>query len=324
MPPVVRPLLRRPRLASCGAVLLYLVVALGFTPFGGAHRVEAAASCPAELLGADEGTLTVLQGNLWMLPYRPLLIPRSFATDRRSRMERFVALVGACRPDVIALQEVFESSVVRSLDRALPDYRVHTSGARDALGSVNRSGLVTLTRVPARAGSHHPFGALPAEARLIERLGRKGFLVTEVAARGIHLTLVNTHLFSAQSAAEEVWSFAQLAELEAFVRGARDEGRTVAVVGDFNLEPAQIAPRLGAQWRISDTGPTYDPVLNPYTGQGANHAEAHADPRVAASGRRTIDLLALSSPLDVELHSGVLERPFLSDHQFVAHRIARR
>lgn len=316
----VRPFLRRPRLASLAAALVYLVFALGFTPLAGPSRVEAAGPCPTALLHPDEDGLTVLQGNLWMLPYRPLLLTRSFATDRTERLERLVGLIGACRPDVVALQEVFERSVVASLETAFPDYTVHTSGLTDALGSVNTSGLVTMTRVPARRVRFHEFEPLPRDARLIERLGRKGFLAVEVGVPGVHVTVVNTHLFSAQHLAEEALAFAQLAEIEAFVGGERARGRGVAVTGDFNLEAHQIAPRLGAGWHISHAGPTYDPGANPYTVQGANDTEAHRRRRATASGVRAIDLLALGAD-DVGLRSVVLSRPLLSDHQFVAHRL---
>lgn len=317
----------RPRLVATLGFGTYLMAGLWVTGIPRTHFPVRAESCAAPLLGAASrpggpGTLTVLQGNAWMLPERPLLLPYAFSTERLERLERLVRTVRACRPDVVLLQEVFEKDLVDLLARSLPEYRLHTSGEKDLAGTVNSSGLVTLARVPIEAVRFHPFAVLPSEAQTIERLGRKGFLSVRVRAPGFRGEVVNLHLYAFRDRAEERYTRAQLAEVLAYADAERVAGTEVLVAGDFNLDRSDLE-RMSVGWAVADHGPTYDPVGNPYTVEGSNdRPEKHADHRLGRSVR-TIDHL-LSSPTALSVDTDVLRGLLLSDHYFLEHRISMR
>ena len=309
---------------------------------------EEAASCPASLeaaeapgavlpgdgeQGADgagptagppEGpppTLTVLQGNLWMLPSRPLLVPYAFSADREERLARLVATVRACRPAVVLLQEVFERSTVELLARHLPEYRVVDSGVTDVTGTINASGLVTLTRLSAVDWSFRPFGPLPSGSRTIEWLAQKGVLAVEVEGPTFRGTLLNLHLYAFQDPGEAGITESQLREVVAWAESETAAGRSVLVGGDFNLGKERLAALLPEGWRLSSHGPTYDPARNPYTVRGSNNTPENHRERQEGRGTRTIDFLLTPEGTPARVESRVLDTLLLSDHQFLHHTV---
>src|SRR5262245_39394543 len=108
---------RKPRLCAAVGVGTYLMAAISITDVGSTQVVaQSSEPCGIPLLGrpvdaSTDSAFTVLQGNSWMLPSRPLLLPE-FSVDRRERLERLVHTVRSCHPSVVMLQEVFEQSTV--------------------------------------------------------------------------------------------------------------------------------------------------------------------------------------------------------------------
>ena len=307
----------RPRLVSAVGLGVYLL--LGFTTPAirpGTAVAQTVERCPAPAFAAVPAgeRMTILQGNAWMLPSRPLLLPFQFSTDGRERAERLVQVVRSCRPGIVLLEEVFEGAIVDLLERSLPEYRVFTSGGTDFTGTVNASGLVTLSRLPVERVVFQPFAALPADAQAIEKLGRKGFLAVEVDAPGFSGVVVNLHLYAHRQAAEVPITRRQLAEVVAFARAQEATGRGVLLGGDFNLDRADLEAGLPDGWTASLHGATYDAGANPFASAGWN--------RGAASSRvRTIDFLVNSSPAATTVRSAVLDRVPLSDHWFLEHEV---
>lgn len=324
-------LLARPKLALFVGLFVYVMAGLTVTDVQSLQLVTGSApTCPAPLISeagergarADSQVapaLTLIQGNAWMLPTRPLLLPYTFSTDRKERLETLVDMVRSCRPDVVILQEVFETAVVDLLARRLPDYRVITSGARDPTGTVNYSGLVTLTRLPVRQVRFRGFPPPPLTAKLIERIGRKGLLAVDVAAPGFRGSIVNLHLYASRDPMERLITARQLAEVVAFVAAERRAGRRVLVAGDFNLTAEEMSPMLPPDWRLSRHGPTYDPPRNHYTVEGANDTPGNHEDRRLGRGVKTVDYLVNPDTADLRVRSGVLDHVRLSDHYFLQH-----
>jgi len=320
----------RPRLCSVCVVFLY--IAAGFS-CGGIGALEVPLSpteacvalpvpdAPSEVSG-EGTTFSVLQGNLWMLPVRRLLVPYDFSTDREARLERFIQAVRSCEPEVILLQEVFERSVVSKLEAHLPGYTVLTSGATDFTGTFNASGLVTLTRLPAGNLRYREFSSLPPGSRPYELMARKGVLAADVEVDGVVTTILNVHLYGSSFPESAVRTrLNQLAEVLAFVRGLEAADRRVLVGGDFNIARDDLASTLPEGWQVSEHGPTYDPSRNHYTVQGANDTAANREDRRLGRGAKTIDML-LGAPLSgLELVSTVVDSLLVSDHQLVYHLV---
>jgi len=336
---------KRPRLAALFAVALYLFAGLTVTDV---HSVEFEAErpgrCPTAMrLGgvthdpdgpasreaakreasaqATPAAFTVFQGNLWMLPSRPLLMPYLLSTDRRERLERLVRTIRACGPDVVLLQEVFERSVVEVMVRHFPDYRVVTSDETDFAGTVNASGLVTLTRLPVTAVRFHPFDRLPGGSKTIEVIARKGVLEVEVAGPDFAGTLLNLHLYAPRHDGERAVARDQLNQALAVARDAERRGRQVLLAGDFNLAPHEMTSGLPDGWALSEHGPTYDPMANPYTVQGSNDTPGNHRDRRLGRGVRTIDFLAVAPSAGITVRSRVMDSLLLSDHHFLLHTV---
>lgn len=318
---------RRPRALAALGLVLYLLVGLTTSDL---QSVEVdpgtAGACPAVPPEPDRPeaggspAFTVLQGNLWMLPARPLLLPYAFSADRGERLERFLATVHACRPEVVLLQEVFETSLVELLARQLPGYRVVSSGATDVTGTLNASGLVTLTRLPVRSRRFHGFGPLPSGAKPIEMLAQKGLLAVEVVSPRFDGVLLNLHLYASRDPTEAEVTRAQLREVVAYVR--REAGdRPVLVGGDFNLPQEELARLLPPGWTVSSHGPTYDPARNPYTVRGSNNTPGNHRDRREGRGARAIDFLLTPEGTAARVRSTVLDTLLLSDHQFLHHTV---
>jgi len=318
----------RPRLCTICAAFLYITA--GFS-CGGIGALEVPLSPPQACValpvpdapsevGGEGTTFSVLQGNLWMLPVRRLLVPYDFSTDREVRLERFIEAVRSCEPEVILLQEIFERSVVSKLEAHLPGYTVLTSGASDLTGTFNASGLVTLTRLPVRNLRYREFSALPPGSRPYELMARKGVLAADVEVDGVTTTILNVHLYGSSFPESAVRTrLDQLAEVLAFVRGLEASDRRVLVGGDFNIARDDLASTLPEGWQVSEHGPTYDPSRNHYTVQGANDTAANREDRRLGRGAKTIDML-LGAPLSgVELVSSVVDSLLVSDHQLVHH-----
>jgi endonuclease/exonuclease/phosphatase family metal-dependent hydrolase len=285
---------------------------------------DAEGVCPAHTLRAKDarGSLTILQGNLWMLPFRPLLVPFEFATDRPARLERLVGAVTTCRPAIVLLQEVFELSAVELLARHLPDYQVLTSGETDFTGTINSSGLVTLTRVPVDDTRFQPFAHLPLGHTAYEVMARKGILATRVVSKDFEGTVLNVHLYGSRHPAEApVRRGEQLREVLDLVESLEASGQRVLIGGDFNIAREELQTKLPAGWAVSQHGPTYDPRLNPYTAQGANDTPANRQRRIVGAGARAIDFLLSPPSAGVHLVSQVLDGLLVSDHQFIHHTV---
>jgi endonuclease/exonuclease/phosphatase family metal-dependent hydrolase len=319
---------RRSRLGgyTCCGVVCYVMVGLTFSDMGPTTLLapDPRAACPAPAVETPEkgGSLTILQGNLWMLPVRPLLVPFEFATDRPARLERLVEAVAQCRPAIVLLQEVFERSAVELLARHLPDYRVLTSGATDFTGTVNSSGLVTLTKVPVDATRFQPFAPLPFGHTAYEVMARKGILATRVVSEEFEVTVLNVHLYGSRHPAEaSVRRAEQLREVLDLVESLEASGQRVLIGGDFNIAREELQTKLPAGWAVSQHGPTYDPRLYPYTAQGANDTPANRQRRVIGAGARAIDFLLSPPSAGVHLVSQVLDGLLVSDHQFIHHTV---
>ncbi len=320
----------RPRLCTICAVFLY--IATGFS-CGGIGALEVPSSPPETCLAlpvletaSDVGevgtTFSVLQGNLWMLPVRRLLVPYDFSTDREERLARFIQAVRSCEPEVVLLQEVFERSIVSKLEAHLPGYTVLTSGASDFTGTFNASGLVTLTRLPVGNLRYREFSSLPPGSRPYELMARKGVLAVDVEVGGVATTILNVHLYGSNSPESAVRTrLNQLAEVLTFVRDLEAAERRVLVGGDFNIARDDLTSTLPDGWQVSEHGPTYDPSRNHYTVQGANSTAANHEDRRLGRGAKTIDML-LGAPLShFELVSTVVDSLLVSDHQLVHHLV---
>ena len=305
----------RPLLCVGCALVLYLLMGMRVSDVRSLDLpADGSVECPAVDAGS-EPTISVLQGNMWMLPVRPLLVPFTASTDRKARLERLVHAIRTCRPEVVILQEVFDRSMADLIAEHLPEYRAATSGKTDFTRTMNASGLLTLTRLPVEEVRFHSFAALPTGSRLYEIMARKGVLAVDVRVAGLATTILNVHLYGARVPADaSATRSSQLGEVVELARALEEQGRRVLVGGDFNIRRQQLAEELPSGWAISEHGPTYDPARNPYTARGANR-HLNLDDRAA----RTIDFLLAAPHAGLTVSSDILHRLTVSDHELLHH-----
>lgn len=145
------------------------------------------------------------------------------------REQSIAAVIRACDPDVVVLQEAVRPDVVKALGRAcgLP-----TSGAAP------RSSLGFMSRVPiATFQWHHPY------------VSRRAFL--ELALRDVPLRIFGVHLSAVHAAWTERRRTFELGALLRSIRAHQDGPHVL--VGDFNtlapgelLDPRKLPARLRA------------------------------------------------------------------------------
>ncbi len=250
---------------------------------------------------ASDSALTILNGNLWMLPAR-------FSTDKEERIDRFVAYARSLMPHVITLQEVWTKNQVKYLKKWFPEYRVHTPGGR---GPFNKAGLVTLTRIPTDSVAFAAFEVGRGASRL-ERKAGKGYLTVRLAG-SIKACIINTHLYAPTNQREQAFALKQFNTLKRLAPNG-----DYFIVGDLNLTQKTFE-RVNDSFFATerDTAYTVD-AANVYRSRGANSdKEKHS---------YKVDRLLMPHAYADRfvLRSMLIREPVVSDHYLLAYRIERQ
>ena len=254
------------------------------------------------MTAASDSALTILNGNLWMLPAR-------FSTDKEERIDRFVTYARALMPHVITLQEVWTKNQVKYLKKRFPEYRVHTPGGR---GPFNKAGLVTLTRIPTDSVAFSAFEVSRGASRL-ERQAKKGYLIVRLQAGSIKACIINTHLYAPTNERERAFAVKQFKTLKRLAPKGN-----YFIVGDLNLTQKTFE-RLNDSFFVTerDTAHTVD-AANIYRSRGANSNKE-------TPGYKVDRLLMPHAHANrFVLRSMLIREPVVSDHYLLAYRIERQ
>ena len=270
---------------------------------GGVFDVRADEEIKQFMAAASDSVLTILNGNLWMLP-------GGLSVDKEERIDRFISYVKQLMPHVITLQEIWTTDLVAYLESRLPEFQVVASGKG---GTVNAAGLVTLSRVPSDSSA---FSAFPVaeDASLLEKQARKGYLTVRMKTPAFSASVVNTHLYSPTCQEDHTLVAEQFNTLKQI-----DAGHNTFIVGDLNLAQRDFE-RLNKSFFLTenDTSYTVDPH-NKYRGRGSNAA------RAKKVDRYKVDRLLMPQALGEQflLKSMLIRDPIVSDHYLLAYRIER-
>lgn len=248
---------------------------------------------------ASDSVLTILNGNLWMLP-------GTLAIDQQERIDRFVTYARQLMPHVITLQEIWMKNQVAYLKQRFPEYQLFASGSNEPF---NEAGLVTLTRIPSDSVTFSVFdvgrGASPLEQR-----AQKGYLTVRLETATFKACVINTHLYSPASPREHALVADQFETLKRFSTGG-----SYFIVGDLNL--AQPAfDRLNDSFFLTeeDTSHTVAPG-NRYRSVGGNAS------RRMKSLKSDRMLIPQALAWRFSLQSMLIREPVVSDHYLLAYRI---
>lgn len=293
--------------------VLFLALLFSFdtppTPFnpatltGGVFDVRASEEVKRFMATTSDSVLTILNGNLWMLP-------GGLSIDKEERIDRFVSYARQLMPHVITVQEVWTMDVVAYLKTRFPEFHVVASGQK---GPVNEAGLVTLSRVPSDSTAFSAF-AVAEEASLLEKQAGKGYLTVRMKTPTFEACIINTHLYSPTRHQEQTFVAEQFNTLKQI-----DTNGYTFIVGDLNL--AQRAfERLNASFFLTeqDTSYTVD-LTNKYRSRGANTGAS----KKGNSYKVDRLLMPKAHAEHFSLESMLIRDPIVSDHYMLAYRIER-
>ncbi len=191
--------------------------------------------------------LRVLTFNAFVVPFR---------SDHLAARERMGPAIGALRPDLVALQEVWHREDAEALAHALADeglahQRWFASAATLAYGS---PGLLIASRYPLSRTHYQPYtaGTLPLAAWHLDWFSGKGIVEVEVETPLGPIRFVNTHLHAAYATHDYFGvRLGQAAELLAYVGpGSGDQtageraDSPLILAGDLNARPDELPARL--------------------------------------------------------------------------------
>jgi endonuclease/exonuclease/phosphatase family metal-dependent hydrolase len=281
----------------------------------------------AESPRSDSGAvrLRIAGYNTWALPlWLPGLV-------KHQRLPQIPGALGRLDADVIALQEAFDVRFRRFTLQSLGAFESGEGasceaerrywGKKDCTG-----GLLTLSRFPIIAERFHAHELSPS-ARLDERMGGKGLMMTTIMTGIGPVEIANIHLYAGRAEAAEEERMGQISRF-AEVLGAGDPDRPVVIVGDLNLvhpsledlgsglPPSKVYRFLVDSLGFVDTRPQVGESDLTYDGATNQHADVWYN---RFEGRQAFDYIMYRVParfeVVVEERTRVLEGPPpLSDH----------
>ena len=270
---------------------------------GGVFDVRANEEITRFMATTSDSVLTILNGNLWMLP-------GGLSIDKEERIDRFISYARQLMPHVITLQEVWTMDLVAYLESRFPEFHVVASGQG---GPVNTAGLVILSRVPSDSMAFSAF-TVAEEASLLEKQARKGYLTVRLETPTFKASIINTHLYSPTCQQEQAFVAHQFNTLKQI-----DTSGYTFIVGDLNLAQ-QAFERLNDSFFLTeqDTSYTVDPT-NKYRSRGSNSLRA----KKVDSYKVDRLLMPQAHGEHFSLKSMLIRDPIVSDHYLLAYRIER-
>ncbi|MEZ4912295.1 MAG: endonuclease/exonuclease/phosphatase family protein [Saprospiraceae bacterium] len=188
-----------------------------------------------EKVKLHDGLIEVLSYNTWGLP---------IALDGHDQDRRFNVMgyeLASINSEIIALQETFHSNLRQNILQTLGKTYYHCmdySKNRNLLGLCHMDylgGLMTFSKYPILEEKFYPFPDQP-NSKIIELIGRKGFLISKIQFGDIECYIVNTHLYAGSSANDERHRKAQIEFLFRTLKELDIINERIILVGDFNIQ----------------------------------------------------------------------------------------
>ncbi|MDP2703760.1 MAG: endonuclease/exonuclease/phosphatase family protein [bacterium] len=176
--------------------------------------------------------MKILTFNIWDTPMW-------LSVKRKERIARLGAYLKKHDPDIICLQESFDTKHREIVHKAIGKKKYFTSDVNDLMRKVllffrmdTTGGLVTFSKFPIKRSVFHPFRRLLLMSPQ-EWIGRKGFLETEVETPEGPLLVISTHLYSIQSIHGETVRTTQIKQILEKTKAKRKRMASI-LTGDLN------------------------------------------------------------------------------------------
>ncbi len=200
-------------------------------------------------------TLQVTTFNIWGLPIN---LPRY---NQKSRFQVMPDSLIHLDTDIIGLQETFHKVIRKKLyDTFLSNNYFTKSDCScerkfklgiklDCFG-----GLMTYSKYPVIDENFYPFPQLK-ESSFIEKVGKKGFLVTDIKKGNDTIRVVNTHLHAGNSAKAEMFRLVQIIYLDSILAKLNNGNiKQTIFLGDFNIYLPNVTSSIVYDFIVSQMG----------------------------------------------------------------------
>lgn len=189
----------------------------------------------------ESGEVSVLSYNTWGLPIS------LYGHDQDYRFTRMSDSLALKKGDIIALQETFHPDLRHNLLGTLckiyhtySDYRC-TRNTFAGLKMDCTGGLMTFSSFPIIDEKFYPF-PIDNTYSLVERMGKKGFLVSHIQYGKKRITVINTHFYAGHNDAAENIRLQQIKYIHEVLNSnnflVSDQS---ILLGDFNINHPDVA-----------------------------------------------------------------------------------
>lgn len=169
-------------------------------------------------------------------------------SDQSKRFDAIVDSINAGDADIVCLQECFSKRLRKRLSRGLNNkYRYYSDimKSRREMLILNmdlHGGLITLSKHPVICEEFHGF-AVREDMNPEEKIGRKGFLFTQIKTPDGIINVINTHLYAGNHQHAELMRFEQLKYMNSILASMEDFYLyPTFLVGDLNINHPETLP----------------------------------------------------------------------------------
>ncbi len=210
--------------------------------------------------------MKILTWNVWDTPFW-------IATKRHERMHRLGGFLKTQNPDIICLQESFDTKHRDMIHEALGKNTYHTTDEEGLMRRVfvfgrmdQTGGLVIFSKFPIKSATFTPFKN-PILSSVQERIGRKGYLTAEIQTPKGSLLVINTHLYSLRSVHASAVRIYQLNQIFKATKERREAMPSV-LAGDLNEDalknPIRFKEVLKQERFVDSTELTGEKIMPSY------------------------------------------------------------
>jgi endonuclease/exonuclease/phosphatase family metal-dependent hydrolase len=187
--------------------------------------------------------VSILTLNTWALPIG------HFGSTDKSRHFKLIGELNSGGFDIICLQEVFNVKFREVLSEYIWDGYYTLDDFQCKRRAINlftmdcRGGLVTLSKYPVLKEMFYEF-PIDRKYSIIEKIGKKGFLITTIDMDGRIINIINTHLYSGNNRYAQQRRLEQLAYMSETLDKIEEYHLYPAVfAGDFNIQHPGVVSR---------------------------------------------------------------------------------
>ncbi|MBN1331395.1 endonuclease/exonuclease/phosphatase family protein [Candidatus Dojkabacteria bacterium] len=228
--------------------------------------------------------LKIFSLNCWLLP-------PPFSINNQKRLNNIVSTIKVCRPDIIALQEIWLNRYIKEIEERLQGYSFVKSNS----SIINKSGLLTGIRKEA-ADFEVNYFPQHSEYGLFEKIARKGYHTIKLNE---DLSFINTHLYCSRAMTGELIKKTQFKFLQKLFPTQK-----VILGGDLNINEKLLA-KLNTRF-----------VYDKSQGSTVSYTNALTRARFNRFGvpDHKVDYILISKDTGASITTRYIKNPIVSDH----------